>query len=138
MLALFKRHVFSKVNVLMKNVVDKNRLDTEMGAWYKLNQLILNKRLSFKWFYFSMFAYILCNTNSVNIWSYVDKITKAHWNNNRLENCKFYKKKCKFYRLKSKFYRKKWKIYRLKCKFYRLKCKFYRLKCKFYRKKCAN
>ena len=22
------------VNVLMKNVVDKNRFDTEMGAWY--------------------------------------------------------------------------------------------------------
>ena len=24
----------SNLNVLMKNVVDKNRFDTEMGAWY--------------------------------------------------------------------------------------------------------
>ena len=43
---------------------------------------------------------------------YVDKITKALWNNNRLEKCKFCRKKCKFYRLKYKFYRLKCKIYR--------------------------
>ena len=33
------------VNVLMKNVADKNRFDTEMGAWYY--QPIVNKRFKF-------------------------------------------------------------------------------------------
>ena len=49
-----------------------------------------------------MYAYILYNTNLTQYVyiSYVDKITKAHWN-----------KKCKFYRLKCKIYRKKCKIY---------------------------
>ena len=37
---LVQKAFSQNVNVLMNNVVDKNRFDTEMGAWYKLNRLI--------------------------------------------------------------------------------------------------
>ena len=47
--ALFKQHVFSKCQMVLILLI---------------YHLIVNKRLSFMWFYFSLFAYILCNTNS--------------------------------------------------------------------------
>ena len=56
------------VNVLMKNLVagvgirQKYR-NGSMVLIKLIDQLIVNKRLSFKGFYVSMFAYILCNTN---------------------------------------------------------------------------
>ena len=47
-----------------------------------IDQLIVNKRLILKWFYFSIFTYtlycIVCSTIYFNICSYIDKITKPH------------------------------------------------------------
>ena len=59
-----------KVNVLMKKVLEGGGNQTKISLIQKWRHGIdlmdwstVNKRRCFKWFYFSMFAYILCNTN---------------------------------------------------------------------------
>mgnify|MGYP003692038155 CR=1 FL=1 len=64
MLTLFKRHAFSKCRRVDEKC-SKQKKNFSMVLIKLIDQLIVNKRLSFKWFYFSIFAYILCNTNSI-------------------------------------------------------------------------
>ena len=69
-----------------------------------------------------MFAYILCNTNSMYEFM-LTTLKKRPFRKVQILQKKVYN----FYRLKFKFYRKR-------CNFYILTCKFYRLKCNIYRK----
>ena len=70
-LDFFKRQGFSKFRCVDEKRCSVGVDQTKMGFMPKwklgideiIDQLILNKRLILKWFYFSMFAYILCSTN---------------------------------------------------------------------------